>query len=55
MPIDKTGAPIKITEMPNDPSKPCRWLFYKRSEDIPEKYYARIGRKKPDWKKEDKK
>lgn len=50
MAIDKTGAPVKITEMPDDPSKPCRWLFYKRPEDIPEEYYTRIGRKKPDWK-----
>jgi hypothetical protein len=48
MAIEKSGAPIKITDYQDDPEAPCRWLFYKPPEDIPEEYYVRIGMKKPE-------
>jgi hypothetical protein len=48
IPIEKTGAPIKITDYQDDPEAPCRWLFYKNPEDIPEEYYTRLGLKKPE-------
>ncbi len=46
--IDKCGYPQWVMEYA-DPvaSKACQYICYKRKEDIPEKYWTRIGRKKP--------
>jgi len=46
MPIETQGYPTKITEYSDDPNVPCVWLFYKKPELIPEKYFTRIGMKK---------
>ncbi len=46
MAIEKAGVPIKITDYSDDPSKPCKWYFYKTKEAIPEEFYTRIGKKK---------
>lgn len=48
MAIEKTGVPSKITDYQDDPQAPCRWFFYKRPEDIPEEFYTRIGKIKPE-------
>ncbi|MBA7600752.1 hypothetical protein ES703_07811 [subsurface metagenome] len=48
VPMEATGAPSKITEYDPDPKAPCRFYFYKKPELVPEKYYKRVGLKKPD-------
>jgi hypothetical protein len=45
--IDNGGYLTTVIEWPDDPKEPCRWLFYKDLDDIPEEYYTRIGAKKP--------
>ncbi len=47
MGIEANGYPSRITEYPaDDPSKPCRWYFYKDPNLIPEEYFQRVGFKK---------
>lgn len=41
------GHPLWVTEYDPDAAKPCAWRFYKRAEDIPERYYTRAGHTKP--------
>jgi hypothetical protein len=48
MMIERLGYPAKITDYNEDPNAPCRWYFYKDPKDVPEKYYERVGMKKPD-------
>jgi hypothetical protein len=45
--IDNGGYLTTVVEWPDDPKDPCRWFFYKDLDKIPEKYYTRIGAKKP--------
>jgi len=47
LPMEWGGHPLWVTEYDADASKPCAWVFYKRAEDIPERYYARAGHRKP--------
>lgn len=47
LPIDAVGYPKRVTQYPAEPGDPCRWLIYKRPEDIPDEYYTRVGRVKP--------
>lgn len=47
LPMEWGGHPLWVTEYQPDASQPCAWTFYKRSEDIPEEYYTRLGKKKP--------
>ena len=47
LPMEWGGHPLWVTDYDPDASKPCAWRFYKSAEAIPEKYYARAGRKKP--------
>lgn len=47
VPMDLGGHPLWVTAYDPDPEKPCGWRFYKTAEDIPEKYYTRLGREKP--------
>lgn len=47
MAIESVGYPWKITEYPaGDHGKPCRWLFYKDPNLIPDEYFERVGFKK---------
>ena len=46
MAIDTCGCPIRVHEFPDDPDKPCRVIFYKKPELIPEKYFIELGMKK---------
>ena len=48
LPLDRVGRPMRVTEHPRDPGDKCRWYIYKRPELIPEKFYERVGRKRPD-------
>ena len=40
------GYPLRITEYPDDPYKPCVSYYYKIPELIPEYYFTRIGKVK---------
>ena len=47
MDIERQGYPSRINEFPvDDFSKPCRWIFYKDPNLIPEEYFERVGFKK---------
>jgi hypothetical protein len=39
--------PTWICERSDDPMGPCYQYFYKRTEDVPEKYFTELGLKKP--------
>jgi len=46
--LARNGYLTTIIERPTNNTDPnCRWLFYKDVDDIPEKYYERIGATKP--------
>lgn len=49
LPMLASGVPTRLVADydPDNPHKPCTLLFYKDPKDIPEKYYARMGLKKP--------
>jgi hypothetical protein len=46
--IEWGGWPLWVTEYAEDASKPCAWVFYKRPEVVPQKYWRRLGFKKPE-------
>lgn len=41
--IEWIGFPFRITDYQDDPEKPCRFLFYKQPELIPDHFLDRIG------------
>lgn len=48
LPIEWDGVPLFITEPAKELGKePCRIYIYKRPEDIPDRFYERIGKQKP--------
>ena len=47
LPIEWGGYPLWVTDYNEDAHKPCRWLFYKKPELVPEEYWTRVGAKKP--------
>ncbi|MFC1669487.1 hypothetical protein ACFL20_03790 [Spirochaetota bacterium] len=47
MPLEWGGYPMWVTEYTDDHEAPCAWHFYKKPELIPEKYFTRLGFKKP--------
>ncbi len=47
VPMELGGHPLWVTDYDPDASMPCRWLFYKNAESIPERYYRRAGFDKP--------
>jgi hypothetical protein len=48
LPLDRVGRPMRVTEHPRDPGDKCRWYIYKRPELIPERFYQRVGRRRPE-------
>ena len=46
--IDITGYPRVVYQIPQKPGDPCLQYMYKNLEDIPENYFDRLGRKKPE-------
>lgn len=49
LPIDWTGVPWAVTIPSKQPGKePCQFLIYKDPKAVPEKYYQRIGKTKPE-------
>ena len=50
IPIELVGHPLFITDCPDGDKigkEPCRVYIYKDPKDIPERFYTRIGMKKP--------
>jgi hypothetical protein len=45
--IERLGYPAWVTEFDPDPHKPCGWTVYKEPRLIPDRYFTRVGRKKP--------
>ena len=48
LPIEWGGYPLWVTGYEEDAAKPCKWMFYKNPDLIPEKYWKRVGKTKPD-------
>lgn len=46
--IEWLGFPFRITDYNDDPLKPCRFLFYKSPDLIPDRYLHRIGKSRED-------
>ena len=55
MPIDRFGYPVRVIDPPvypdsdRDPERrqKCQWQMFKDPTNVPEEYYARVGRTKP--------
>jgi hypothetical protein len=47
LPIEATGAPMRVVDYPADPAEPCRWTIYKSPDLIPDKAYERVGKARP--------
>lgn len=45
--IEWGGWPLWVTEYTPDHAKPCAWVFYKKPEDVPDKYFTRLGFERP--------
>jgi hypothetical protein len=48
LPIESLGAPMRVTEHPQDAGEPCRWTIYKARELVPDWAYERVGKRRPD-------
>jgi hypothetical protein len=55
MPMDRFGYPVRVIDPPTypdaDPGGPpqkCQWQMFKDPTNVPEEYYTRVGRTKPD-------
>jgi hypothetical protein len=56
MPIDRFGYPVRVIDPPvypdtnRDPAvrQKCQWQMFKDPTKVPEEYYTRVGRTKPD-------
>jgi hypothetical protein len=46
LPIEERGYPISVFLPPEQDQDACVHLYYKRPEDIPEKYFDRVGKRK---------
>lgn len=47
VPIERLGFPIRVTEYPDDPRDPCRWIIYKSPGLIPDEAYLEVGHAPP--------
>jgi hypothetical protein len=47
LPIEATGAPMRVVDYPEDPGEPCRWTIYKSPEAVPDDAYSRVGMERP--------
>ncbi len=48
MSIERLGYPAWVTEFDPDPAKPCSWVLYKDPQSIPDRYFERLGIKRPE-------
>jgi hypothetical protein len=47
LPIEATGAPMRVVDYPSDPAEPCRWTIYKSPDLVPDEAYDRVGKARP--------
>ncbi len=47
-PIERLGAPMRITEYPEGPDDKCRWTVFKSQADVPDWAYERVGMRPPE-------
>lgn len=47
LPIEATGAPMRVVDHPEDPGEPCRWTIYKSPDAVPDEVYSRVGKERP--------
>ncbi|MBA2557992.1 MAG: hypothetical protein H0V12_11720 [Chloroflexi bacterium] len=48
LPIEQTGAPMRVVDYPRDPGDSCRWTIYKSPDLVPAEAYERVGKVKPE-------
>ena len=46
VPIEQHGAPMRVTEYPDAPGKPCTWTIYKAPELVPDRAFERVGKRR---------
>ena len=44
LPIEGIGRPLRLTEYPDEPGDPCRWIIYKEGEAFPDVAYTAVGK-----------
>lgn len=47
LPIEGHGYPMRVTQHPEDPRGPCRWVIYKDPGKVPAEAYLRVGKNPP--------
>ncbi|MBE7464736.1 MAG: hypothetical protein HS116_14770 [Planctomycetes bacterium] len=45
--MKRYGYPLWVTEFDPDPAQPCGWTVFKKPAEIPERYFERLGFRKP--------
>ena len=56
LPMDRFGYPVRVIDPPTYPDtnrdpavrQKCQWQMFKDPTKVPEEYYERVGRKRPD-------
>jgi len=48
VPIEQHGTPMRVTEYPDAPGKPCTWTVYKAPERVPDRAFERVGKRRGD-------
>ena len=46
MEIEAMGYPLRVHEFPDDAQEPCRIIYYRKPDLIPDQYFERVGIKK---------
>ena len=44
LPIEGIGRPMRLTEYPQDPGDPCRWIIYKDGREVADLAYTAVGK-----------
>lgn len=44
LPIEGLGRPMRMTEYPDNPNDPCRWIVYKNPNAFPDQAFAAVGK-----------
>lgn len=49
VPIEGLSRPIRMTEYPDQPGDPCRWVIYKDPLGFPDQAYLAVGKSRDGW------
>jgi hypothetical protein len=44
LPIEGLGRPMRMTEYPENPDDPCRWIIYKDRDGFPQEAFISVGK-----------